>query len=669
MTTNSPPRRLPWRSPADQPAWARPTLLAIAGAAAVLYAWSLGDARPDMFYSNAVRSMTESWRAFFFGAADPAGSITIDKIPGALWPQALSARIFGFHPWALALPQVIEGVVSVLVLYRVVRRWSGPAAGLVSAAAFACTPVIAVMFGHSTQAEPTLTMCLILAADAWQRAVGDARLRSLLLAGVWVGLGFQAKMLEAWAVLPALAVVYLVVAPAAARTRWAHVALAGVVTAAVSLSWLAIVALVPSAGRPFIDGTTDNNVVTMVAGYNGTNRIGVQYPGTAPRGGFVAIKPSGESGGPAPDAPAQSQQDVARLLAQSGLQQKVGWGKLLGDFLASQIGWLYPLALVGLVAGVASRRGAPRTDQLRGGFLMWGGWLVTVGLLLSASSIPHASYTAQLAAPLAALAGGGLVLLWRAYRSGIRSGWLLPAALAAEVAWTGYLASRYASFLPWLTVLVLVLGTGAVAVLVVARAPARARVLGRAGLATGLVAVLAVPAAWSLSTVEPEYAGNAHGVSAGPTSPAIGREVTRPINMATSLTADQARLVAYTSARRDGERYLFATDSWLVASPYIVVTGQPVLPMGGFGGRVPWPTLDRFRDLVTTRQLRYVLVTGFGLVSVFTYAPAAPAGTSTSAVVAWVRAHCARAPVDPVPVHLTSDTPRLGTGVLYDCRP
>jgi 4-amino-4-deoxy-L-arabinose transferase-like glycosyltransferase len=659
---------LPWRSPPDQPAWARPALLAVAGAAAVLYAWNLGDARPDMFYSNAVRSMTESWRAFWFGAADPAGSITIDKVPGALWPQALSARIFGFHPWALLLPQVIEGVVSVLVLYRVVRRWTGPAAGLVAAGAFACTPVIAVMFSHSTQAEPALTMCLILAADAWQRAAGTARLRSLMLAGVWVGVGFQAKMLEAWAVLPVFAVVYLIVAPVAVHTRWAHVALAGVVTAAVSLSWMAVVAFVPPDSRPFIDGTTNNNVVTMVAGYNGASRLGTQLPGTAPRGGFVAIKPGGTSDGPAPDAPAQSQQDASRLLAHAGLQQKVGWGKLFGDFLASQIGWLYPLALVGMAVGVVNRRGAPRTDQLRGGFLMWGGWLLTVGLLLSASSIPHASYTAQLAAPLAALTGAGVVLLWRAYRSGARAGWLLPAALAVEVAWTGYLASRYASFLPWLTSVVLALGIGAVAVLIVARTSAKVRDLGRAGLVAGLVAVLSTPAAWSLSTVEPQYAGNAHGVSAGPTSSAVGRQVTRPINMATSLTAEQTRLVAYTSAHRDGERYLFATDSWLVASPYVVVTGQPVLPMGGFGGRVPWPTIDQFRDLVTTRQLRYVLVTGFGLVSVFTYAPAAPQGTSTSAVVAWVREQCARAPIAPVPVHLTSDTPRLGTGVLYDCR-
>jgi 4-amino-4-deoxy-L-arabinose transferase-like glycosyltransferase len=137
--------------------------------------------------------MIESPKAFLYGTVDPAASITIDKIPGFLWPQALSALVFGFHPWALTLPQVIEGVVSVLMLYRVVRRWAGPAAGLLASAIFTLTPITAVMFGHSLMEDPALTMCLILAADAWQEAAGTARLRPLVLAGVWVGLGFRPR--------------------------------------------------------------------------------------------------------------------------------------------------------------------------------------------------------------------------------------------------------------------------------------------------------------------------------------------------------------------------------------------------------------------------------------------------------------------------------------------
>ena len=219
---NSPPGpRRPWmfwRSPQDQPAWARPALLAIAAVAAALYAWNITSSGFAMYYSDAVKSMSVSWKALLFGAMDPGATITPDKIPGSFVPQALSARIFGFHAWSVTLPQVIEGVICVLVMYRMVRRWVGPKAGIIAAGLFTFTPVAASMFGHSME-DGALTFCLVMAADCYQRAVLDARLRSLVLSGVWVGLGFQAKMLQAWMVLPALVVGYLVVAPVRLRRR------------------------------------------------------------------------------------------------------------------------------------------------------------------------------------------------------------------------------------------------------------------------------------------------------------------------------------------------------------------------------------------------------------------------------------------------------------------
>src|SRR5712691_13410105 len=165
--------------------WARPALLGIATAAAVLFAWNIAGAGFAPVYATAVKSMSESWKAFFYGAFDPAATVTIDKLAGSFLPQALSARIFGFHPWSLALPQVIEGVVAVLAMYRVVRRWAGPVPGLLAAGIFAATPIAASMFGHSME-DGALTMCLVLAADSWQRAVLQARLSSLCWAGVWV---------------------------------------------------------------------------------------------------------------------------------------------------------------------------------------------------------------------------------------------------------------------------------------------------------------------------------------------------------------------------------------------------------------------------------------------------------------------------------------------------
>lgn len=272
-----------WRSPDGQPAWARPVLLGIAAAAAMLYAWNITQAGFSPFYPVAVKSMSESWKAFFYGAFDPKATVTIDKLAGAFLPQALSARIFGLHSWALALPQVIEGVVSVLVMYRVVRRWVGVAPGLLAAAIFAVTPITASMFGHSME-DGALTMCLVLAADAYQRAVTGARLRSLGWAGVWVGLGFQAKMLQAWMIVPALAIGYLVAAPVRARRRLWQLGVAGAAMLAVSLSWIALYTFTPAGDRPYVDGSTNNSAVAMVFGYNGLERFGITVPGAVKSG-------------------------------------------------------------------------------------------------------------------------------------------------------------------------------------------------------------------------------------------------------------------------------------------------------------------------------------------------------------------------------------------------
>ncbi len=272
-------RRLltPWRSPADQPAWARPALLAIAAVAAVAYGRGMAGASVEPFYGAAARSMSESWHDFIFGAFDPAGTVTIDKLPGELWVQALSLRVFGFHIWALVLPQVVEGVLTILVLYRAVRRLAGPAAGLIAAAVLAVTP-ITVLLSRGNVSDSLLILLLVLAADATSAALLTGSLRQLLLAGAWVGLAFQAKMIQAWLALPALAAAYLLAAPAARlRTRCAHIALAGLVTVVVSLSWMTVVSLVPSQERPYVDGSPDDSVYTQVFDYNG---LGLAAPGT-----------------------------------------------------------------------------------------------------------------------------------------------------------------------------------------------------------------------------------------------------------------------------------------------------------------------------------------------------------------------------------------------------
>ncbi|UXY21276.1 glycosyltransferase family 39 protein [Streptomyces cynarae] len=326
-------RRAPWRSPTDQPAYARPALLVIIVLAAVLYAWGIDHSQYHTFYANAVRSMTESWKAFFYGSFDPGNSITLDKLPGFLWPQALSARIFGFHPWALILPQVLEGVASLLVLHRLVRRWAGVNAALIACTAFLLTPVAVGLFRTAVE-DPAFTLCLLLAAEATQRAARDGRPGPLVLAGVWVGLGFQAKMLEAWAVLPALTLVYLLSAPITLRRRLAHLGVSAVVMTAVSASWMLAVTLTPAKDRPYVDGTTNNSAFSMVVGYNFLNRFSSLGISAASTGSVSATQGGGggrggpwQGAGPAQVA-GQRQGEAGRAAPESaGVPSTAGAGR------------------------------------------------------------------------------------------------------------------------------------------------------------------------------------------------------------------------------------------------------------------------------------------------------------------------------------------------------
>ena len=274
VTPPTPLRRLQvWRSPVGQPAWARPVLLGIAAVAAFSYAWGNTGVNLETFYAAAVRSMSQNWHNFFFASFDPWGTVSVDKLPGSFWVQALSLRIFGFHLWALVLPQVVEGTLTVLVLYRAVRRVAGSGAGLVAAAALALSPVT-VLLNRGNISDTLLILLLVLAADATLRATTSGRWPPLALAGVWVGLAFQAKMAQAWLLLPVLALVYLLAAPSASLARrCGHVVVMGLCALVVSLSWMSAVALVPAHDRPYVDGSCDNSIYSQVFVYNGADRV------------------------------------------------------------------------------------------------------------------------------------------------------------------------------------------------------------------------------------------------------------------------------------------------------------------------------------------------------------------------------------------------------------
>jgi 4-amino-4-deoxy-L-arabinose transferase-like glycosyltransferase len=605
------------RSPSEQPAWARPALLAVTALAGLAYAWGMNGAVLEPFYGAAARSMSASWHDFFFGAFDPAGTVTIDKLPGALWPQALSARIFGFHTWAVVLPQVLEGMITVLVLYRVMQRLAGAVAGITAAAVLAASPVT-VALNRGNVEDSLLILLMVLAADATVSAAISGRLRSLLLTGVWVGLAFQAKMLEAWLILPALAVAYLVSAPGPLRARVRHVAIAGIVTGMVSLSWMTIVSLVPAGERPYVDGTQDNSVFSQVFEHNGIARLenGQALAGAGRRAEFLTQ--IAESGG------------TANHLAE---HVPSSWHRLLDGLYGRDVGWLLPAALISAAGVLLARRGRSRHDLKRTSVLLWGVWLLILWVFFSGGIYLHSYYVAALAPAIAALCGTGAAVVWsqRQHPAASRTA---AGTLVASLAYGVYLLRGGVGVPGWLVPVGICLGVGAALAVLASGLRASARDLAAGTMVAAGGCALLLPAVASALMVT-------RGL--GPFSvPYESASVVESRVQAARTNAQSARIVELIASTYETP-YVFAIDTSELASAYILASGREILPIGGFEGGIPAPTVEQLRHYISSGQLAVLLLPTF----------------SRDPRLVWVYSHCRRT---------KSSTGGKIPLVLYDCR-
>ncbi len=562
--------KAPWTSPPEQPRWARPSLLVIALVSAALYAWRLGSST-EIFYAAADRSMSMSWHNFLFAAFDPAATISIDKLPGAFWIQALSVRLFGAHTWSIALPQVVEGVLSVLVLYRAVRRCAGPAAAVIAAAILGISPAT-VTLNRGNVADSLLVLLLVLSADSLVSALRTNRVTSLVMAGVWAGLAFQAKMLEAWLVLPALVVTYLIAAGPrpSRRIAWAT-GMVGV-TVAVSLSWIAVVSMVPHENRPYVDGSTNDSLVSQVFGYNGFGRVGHRSPNQV-LGRTLGIPFLAE----APPAASAT--------------------RLVEGPPGRDTGWLLPASVIVVPALLWSRRRRPRTDLLRASVVLWGCWLVVFASVFSVSAI-NWYYLGSLSPPIAALLGIAATQAW-AHRRLVRVRVLVVGILVVSVAYAVWLVPSAGTGVPgWLeavSITLAVLGAGTLA----AQAKTDHKAVGVAGALTVVAAMVVVPAVASASVVI-----NDLGAFDTPFQPMAVTVFNRsffgaPLRpIATLPTIERVR---------DGAPDLLATQTSVIAAPFIFATGQEVLPIGGYDGSTPEPTLGALRSAIAHGEFHLVL--------------------------------------------------------------
>jgi 4-amino-4-deoxy-L-arabinose transferase-like glycosyltransferase len=685
----------------------------------------------NTYYAAAVKSMMQNWHNFFFNSFDPGGFVTIDKPPLGFWFQVLSAKLFGYNGVSLILPEALAGVLSVALLYHLVRRVFGPGAALVAALMLALTPVT-VAADRNNIIDSILVLFLLLGAWAVSRAVESrqAPLRWLLLCAVFVGLGFNVKMMEAYLVVPAFGLMYLVGAHVRWRSRVAHLALAVVVLLAVSLSWATAVDLTPASQRPWVDSTSTNSELDLATGYNGLDRLFGRNggPGGAPRG-FGGAGPAGA----VPQQPGAG--GGASLTVTGGIRVLPGAGtaipgtatanqrptfggglfgsgptgpfRLLNADLGGQVGWLIPLALISLLLLGSARLRYPLDEQQKA-LVMWGMWLLTTIVFFSVANFFHSYYLVTLAPAAAALAGIGLVALWRDYASRMSPkewrGWMLPAALIVAAVAQVYVLGNFPDWSRWLTPLIAGATLLSAAILLIARLRLRRgwRIWTPLAAALGATALLFAPLAWTLDTI----ANNNGGMtpSAGPTAQrgfggfgrgtggrggfdgraGSGRFGGAELQNLMRRFGDRnfggfpggnagrgggggvnTAMLHYLEQQQGTTRFLFATANSMSAAPYIIQTGKPVMSLGGFSGSDPILTVAQFQQLVKNNTVRFV----FG-------------GGGRNGVEQWVTSTCAAVPSSAwtgAPAGSTSSTqPGAGIGngggfgafggqALYDC--
>ena len=678
--------------------WVRPALLALLVGTAVLYLWDLGASGwANSFYSAAVQAGTKSWKAFFFGSSDSSNFITVDKPPAFLWPMEIAARIFGLNSWSVLAPQALEGVATVGLVYLSIRRWFSAQAALLGGLVVALTPVAAMMFRYNNP-DALLALLLTGATYATVRGLERAQTKWLVLAGTLVGFGFITKMLQAFLILPVMAVVYLLAAPTGWWRRVWQVLVMGLSVLVAGGWWVAAVALTPAADRPYVGGSQDNSILNLIFGYNGFGRLTGSETGSV-GGGRVA----GSMWGP------------------------TGFTRLFNPEFGNMMSWLLPGALVmGAVLLVITLR-ARRTDRERAALLLWGGSLVSIGLVISlAQGIIHPYYAVALAPPLGALVGIATIGLWQR-----RESWAgrigLAAGLAATVIWSYVLLGRTSDWFPALRPFVAVAGTlGVVAILALPLLRSLPKLAVGLVVALGLGAALAAPLFSTVATaatphngaipsVTPTPAGGGFGGGGFPGgaggfrrafggggfgggfpggagagtrtggfpggfpgpgagtrtggfpgglpggTPSFGGGGFRRAfggggpgggGGGGFLNSSRSNPALTKLLQADASRYTWAaaTVNANNAAGYQLASGEPVMAIGGFNGTDPAPTLAQFETDVSEGKIHYFVADGGGFGG-----PGGSASDDASRITAWVESHFTSRTVGGVTVYdLTS---------------
>ncbi|MDV3428045.1 MAG: glycosyltransferase family 39 protein [Bacillota bacterium] len=615
---------------------------------AVLNIVNLGiEGYANQYYAAGVKSMTMSLKNFFFVSFDPAGFVTIDKPPLGFWIQAISAKIFGFSGWSILLPEALAGVISVYIIYLIVKRTFGSSAALISALFLALTPVFVAVSRNNT-CDNLLVLALLLSCLALTKSFENGKKKYLFISLALVGVGFNIKMLQAYMIIPAVYISYLMYSGISLKKRIINLIAGSLILASVSLCWAAAVDLVPASYRPYVGSSSNNTEMELIFGHNGLERL---TSSTGNMGQMPEIPSDNQTGSQNMQSPPQGQnmqtppggngQDQSRPQGLpndgqgrmgNGPEGKQNGGGMGGTFggnetasifrlfsnnsLSDQIIWLFPLSIFGFIASaIREKLKPPFSDKRKLGLIMWIMWLLPEFIYFSfTKGLFHPYYLTMLAPPIAALAGIGIISMWEMYKEGGNKSYILPAALIINGGVELLILSYYYStsdITKILMIITTILCLISSVLLILLKLKDNIK-LKKKILALGLIGILAAPAVWSGTTMFYTMSG---------TFPSAGIELASSNNgskgmiggMGTNNTGNDTteKLVAYLKKNVKNEKYLVAVQSSnSYASEIIIKYGESVMTLGGFSGSDNILTLAQFKKLVKDGAVRYAIVSG-----------------------------------------------------------
>lgn len=653
-------------------------LIAILILAAFLYAWNIWEAgEANNFYTAAIVSMTKSFKNFWYASFDPAGFITVDKPPVALWFMTISAKIFGVHGWSVVLPSILFGIGSVYLIYNMVAKKFGRIPARISALIMTLTPIV-VADSRTNNMDATLVFFLLLSFWFVQKAVTNKQQRYLWIGFALIGFSFNIKMLQAFMVLPALYLYYWIAAEFNWKKKLAHLSIATICLAVFTLIWPLSVDMTNANSRPYEGGSETNSALELAFGYNGTERLlgqttgtGGAFPGmgssskkssksmtppsgtkksssksstnapTPPSGsstkksasGNPPAKPSGSKKGNAPTMPTGSKNGGPGSSKNGGGAGTGGAGggafnigtagpfRLLQKELGPQISWLMLLAVFGVISSYAYFRGSKMKkwyalNAQRKELWLWLGWLVPVAGFFSVASFFHPYYTIMLAPAKAVLAGVGIYTMIKQWREKSLWAMLLPISILSTSILQAWYLTDYYPTLAWVLLI-----AGIIISLPLFVLPWIAIKLKNKRIwpIAALIIVMLAPTWWSLT---PTLAGSSDGI------PSAGPSLLSSMGGGGGMGNSQvdSTLLKYLEKHQGNAEYLFATDDSSTAAPYIIKTGKAVMAMGGFNGTDKAITLKQFKKLVKEGKLKY-------------YYSGGKTGGSNTEIVNWIKKH------------------------------